>query len=69
MKHREQHDEAIVVHHGHDLPAALDVVEQVAVRKHRALGAAGRAGGVDDDGEIVALRGAGGIRQCCVEGG
>ena len=43
MKHREQHDEAIMIHHGHDLPAALDVVEQVAVRKHRAFGATRRA--------------------------
>ena len=32
--------------------AALDVVEQVAVRKHRALGPAGGAGGVDDHGQV-----------------
>ena len=62
-------DETIVVHHGHDLTAALDVVQKIAVGEHRALGATGRAGGVDDDGEILTLDDVGGRGQRGVERG
>ena len=51
VKHRQQHRHPVRFDGLQHDPAALDVVQQVAVRQHRAFRPAGRAGGVDDDGQ------------------
>jgi len=53
VKHRQNHGETIVRHGFQHDAAAIDVVEQIAVRKHRALWFARRAGSVNDDGQIL----------------
>ena len=52
VKHGQQHGEPVGGNGLQHDPAALDVVEQVAVREHRALGPAGRAGGVNDHRQV-----------------
>jgi hypothetical protein len=53
VEHRQEHREAIEADGFQHLPAALDVVQQIAVGKHGALRATGGAGSVNDDGEIL----------------
>ena len=52
MEEREQDGEPVGGDGLQHDAAALDVMEQVAVREHRALGPAGRAGGVDDHSHV-----------------
>ena len=56
VKQRQDHGEGIFLDHCQYEAAALDVVQQVAVRKHRALRFARRAGRVNDDGQVGSLR-------------
>ena len=52
MEHRQQHDKAVVIQRRQHHAAALDIVQQIAVRQHRALGPPGRAGRVDDHRQV-----------------
>jgi hypothetical protein len=52
VEEREQDGEPVGGDSLQHQAAALDVMEQVAVRKHRALRPASRAGGVNDDGQV-----------------
>ena len=52
VEQRQQHGKAVGGHGLQHDPAALDVVEQVAVREHRALGPARGAGGVNDHRQV-----------------
>jgi hypothetical protein len=63
VKHGQQDREAIVVHGAEHDAAALDVVEEIAMGEHRALGPARGAAGVDDDGKVVARDRGGGRRR------
>ena len=53
MEQRQHHRQAITLDRCEDNFATADVVQQIAVREHRALGPAGGAGRVDDNGEVL----------------
>jgi ribonuclease D len=56
MEQRQQDAEAVGGDGAQDNAAAFDVVEEVLMGKHGTFGAAGCAGGVDDDREVGCLR-------------
>ena len=69
VEHGQEHGEAVFPDGFQGHAAAFQVGQQIGVGQHRALGMAGRAGGVDDDGQLglriadCGLR-IGGLRDC-----
>ena len=53
VKHRQQHRDPIRAHRLQHLPTTLDVMKEISVREHDALGASGRAGSVDQNGQVT----------------
>ena len=53
MEHRQHAEHAVFVGHVECDDAGLDIGDQVALGEHHALGQAGRAGGVDQEDEVV----------------
>ncbi len=53
MAERQEHQALFAVGRGKQIVGVAHLMGDAAVRMHGALGRAGRAGGVDEDGEIV----------------
>jgi hypothetical protein len=56
VRQRQERQEHVVAAHRHLLGRCMRVGEHVVVREHHALGPPGRAGGVDDRGELQRVR-------------